>query len=177
SLVVLAADHAIGNGRVFPAGPLRAPLDAQLAKADALVVIGEGPIAPAVLASAPSLPVFRGRLVPDAAAVAALAGHPVLAFAGIGHPEKFFATLDATTIAVATRREFPDHHRYAAGEAASLVAEAERSGLTLLTTEKDMARLSGDETVAALAQRARVLPVRLVLEEEEKLDRFLRQRL
>src|SRR5262249_23297735 len=117
SLVVVAADHGIGNGRVCPAGPLRAPLAAQLAKADALVVIGEGtaaafaPSTAAVIAAAPSLPVFRGRLAADVAALSALAGRPALAFAGIGHPDKFFATLAAAGIAVAARRPFPDHHR------------------------------------------------------------------
>jgi len=177
ALVVVAADHGIGNGRVFPAGPLRAPLGAQLAKAHALVVIGEGTGAMPVLAPARSLPVFRGRLMPDASAVAALAGRPVLAFAGIGHPEKFFATLAAAGLAVTMRRKFPDHHRYTAAEAASLVSEAERAHLALLTTEKDLVRLSGDDALAALAQRTRALPVRLVLDDEEQLACFLREKL
>src|SRR5262249_12151281 len=183
SLVVVAADHGIGNGRVCPAGPLRAPLAAQLAKADALVVIGEGtaaavaPSTAAGIAAAPSLPVFRGRLAADVAALSALAGRPALAFAGIGHPDKFFATLAAAGIAVAARRPFPDHHRYTAAEAAALVAESERANLMLLTTEKDLARLGRDDGGAALARRARALPVWLVLDEAERFARFLRERL
>ncbi|HKA70915.1 MAG TPA: tetraacyldisaccharide 4'-kinase [Xanthobacteraceae bacterium] len=183
SLVVVAADHGIGNGRVCPAGPLRAPLAAQLAKADALVVIGEGTAAAfapgiaAVIAAAPALPVFRGRLAADAAALSALAGRPALAFAGIGHPDKFFVTLAAAGIAVAVRRPFPDHHRYTAAEAAALVAEAERANLTLLTTEKDLARLGHDDGGAALARHARALPVRLMLDEEERFARFVRGKL
>jgi tetraacyldisaccharide 4'-kinase len=177
ALVVIAADHGIGNGRVFPAGPLRAPLDVQLARAHALVVIGEGSAAAPVIGAAPGLPVFRGRLAPDAATVAALAGQRVLAFAGIGHPEKFFATLAAAGIAIAERRAFADHHRYAGAEAADLVAAAERRDLVLLTTEQDLARLAGDAEGAVLARRARALPVRLVLEEEERFARFVRERL
>lgn len=177
AILVIDAEHGIGNGRVFPAGPLRAPLAAQLAHAHALVVIGEGTAAASVAARSPGLPVFRGRLIPDAGAVSALAGQRVLAFAGIGHPEKLFATLEQAGIAVAARQPFPDHHRYTRAEASALIAEAESGGLTLLTTEKDLARLTGDDVVASLAARARPLPVRLVLDEEESFSRFLRGRL
>ena len=89
--MVVDGRGGIGNGCVFPAGPLRAPLSAQLERAGALLVIGEGAGADAVIAAAPGLPVFHGRLEPDAQAVAALRPHKVLAFAGIGDPEKFFA--------------------------------------------------------------------------------------
>src|SRR5262245_34928162 len=133
ALVAVAADHGIGNGRVFPAGPLRAPLPAQLARAHGVVVIGEGAAGSAaaagtaaVAAAAAGLPLFRARLAPEPEAVSALAGQRVLAFAGIGHPDKFFATLAAAGIAAEVRRGFPDHHRYTQAEAAALMAEAER---------------------------------------------------
>jgi tetraacyldisaccharide 4'-kinase len=180
-LAILAIDgqRGIGNGRVFPAGPLRAPLPAQLAHAHALVVIGEGSGAACVVAACRTrgLKIFHGRLAPDPAAVATLAARPVLAFAGIGHPEKFFATLDAAGIAAPVRRSFPDHRRYTAVEAATLTAEAERQNLTLLTTEKDLARLADDATVAVLARRARALPVTLTLDDADGLHRFVLERL
>ena len=90
------------------------------------------------------LPVFHGRLVPDAAAVTALKARKVLAFAGIGDPDKFFATVQAAGIAIAQRTPFPDHHRFTAEEAAGLIMQAEHGGLALLTTEKDRARMTGD---------------------------------
>src|SRR5690349_14989990 len=94
TLAVVDARRGIGNGRVFPAGPLRAPLDAQIAQTDALLIVGEGNAADDVAARlrAQSRPVFHARLVPDKAAVSALRGQNVLAFAGIGNPDKFFAT-------------------------------------------------------------------------------------
>ena len=94
-------------------------------------------------AGARGLAMFTGRLEPDPAALAAIAGRKVLAFAGIGDPEKFFATLAAAGIDAPVQRGFADHHRYSAAEAAALIDEAERRGLTLLTTEKDLARLAG----------------------------------
>jgi tetraacyldisaccharide 4'-kinase len=175
AILVVDGRRGAGNGRVFPAGPLRAPLDAQLARAHALIVIGEGRGAASVAAARRGLELFGGRLVPDPAALAALAGRRVLAFAGIGDPEKFFATLDAVGIAAPVRRSYGDHHRYTTAEAASLIAEAERSGLDLLTTEKDVARLAGDHSLAALVARARALPVTLELDEAERFERFVRE--
>jgi tetraacyldisaccharide 4'-kinase len=169
TLAVIDGRRGIGNGRVFPAGPLRAPLKAQLAHTDALLVVGEGAGTPDVVARAPGLPVFHGRLVPDAAAVTALKAQKVLAFAGIGDPEKFFATAAAAGIAVTQRKAFGDHHRYTAEEAAALIKQAERDGLTLLTTEKDRARMAGEPELTALSTRAQVLPVTLVVDETDEL--------
>jgi tetraacyldisaccharide 4'-kinase len=91
----------------------------------------------------------------------------VLAFAGIGYPEKFFATLTEAGIDVQARQSFPDHHRYHRIEAADLLARAEREGLVLTTTEKDWVRLSSQDDLKALAAVARPLPVKLVVKEAE----------
>jgi tetraacyldisaccharide 4'-kinase len=163
-IAVLDGRRGIGNGRVFPAGPLRAPLASQLDHADALLVIGPpGPAAMPAIAAADRrhLPRFAGDLVPDPAAVAKLAGARALAFAGIADPGKFFATLEASGITVTARRGFPDHHRYAADEITRLMAEADAQRLTLLTSEKDLARLAGDPAAGDLAARAIALPVTL----------------
>jgi tetraacyldisaccharide 4'-kinase len=163
-IAVLDGRRGLGNGRVFPAGPLRAPLASQIEHADALLVIGPpGPAAMPAIAAADQrrLPRFIGELVPDPAAGEKLAGTRALAFAGIADPDKFFATLEANRIIVAACRRFPDHHRYTADEMARLVAEADAQRLTLLTTEKDLARLAGDPTARDLAARAVALPVSL----------------
>src|ERR1700751_1947092 len=95
SVVLVDGRRGIGNGRVVPAGPLRAPLEAQLENAHAIVVVGTPQGAAAVVESAKRLGVaiFHARLVPDAAMIAAIGSRPVLAFAGIGHPDKLLATL------------------------------------------------------------------------------------
>jgi tetraacyldisaccharide 4'-kinase len=176
-IAVLAVDarRGIGNGRVVPAGPLRAPLAAQLRRADAMVVIGDGAGAAGVAAAARDrgIPVFAARLAPDAGFIAALGGGRVLAFAGIGDPDKFFATLADAGIAIAATRSFPDHHPYTRAEAQALCEHADRDGLVLVTTEKDLARLAGDDAVAELAGHAHALPVRLVFEDEDTFKRML----
>ena len=166
SLLVLDGQRGIGNGRVFPAGPLRAPFDVQLERAQALIVVGEITQAAPVLAKAEAarIPVFRARLEPDLQAITALTANEVLAFAGIADPQKFFATLAAEGIRIGASRAFPDHHRYGARDAARLLAEADRHGLVPVTTEKDLARMTGDAPVAGLAARAQAVPVELVLD-------------
>jgi tetraacyldisaccharide 4'-kinase len=168
SIAVIDGTRGIGNGKVFPAGPLRAPLAAQFARVDALLVIG-GSAGAAGLdrdIRARRIPVFHGRLEPDRAAIAAIGGRKTLAFAGIGNPDKFFATISDAGIDAPVRKAFPDHHRYSAAEAAALLMQAEHEGLRLLTTAKDRARMSGDPSLAALAARAHVLPVTLNVKEE-----------
>ncbi|TCU73647.1 lipid-A-disaccharide kinase [Bradyrhizobium sp. R2.2-H] len=145
SLIVIDSERGLGNGQVFPAGPLRAPLQAQLARTDALVLIGDGRAANDVAAELAKRdkPELRARLKPVAASLAQLSGKRVFAFAGIGDPERFFRTLRASGIAVARTRAFADHHLFSEGEIAALAADAQREQLTLVTTEKDLARLRG----------------------------------
>ncbi|MGX4774027.1 tetraacyldisaccharide 4'-kinase [Bradyrhizobium guangdongense] len=149
SLIVIDSERGLGNGKLFPAGPLRAPLKPQLARTDALVLIGDGHAADQVAAeiSARGKPVLRARLKPDAASLAQLFGKRVLAFAGIGDPERFFRTLRACGIEVISTRSFADHHVFSSAELAALAADAAREQLTMVTTEKDLARLSGSDGV------------------------------
>jgi tetraacyldisaccharide 4'-kinase len=149
SLIVIDSERGLGNGMVFPAGPLRAPLKAQLVRTDALVMVGNGHAADDVAAELAKRdkPELRARLKPAAASVAQLLGQRVLAFAGIGDPERFFRSLRACGIEVARTRPFADHHVFSRKEIAELVADAQREQLTLVTTEKDLARLRGCEGV------------------------------
>lgn len=171
TIAVVDGRRGIGNGCVFPAGPLRAPLRAQMARCDALLVVGDEAAARDVVAAARArgLPVWHGRLRPDLVAVADLHGRKVLAFAGIGDPDKFFATVGEAGIDIAQRMAFPDHHRFTAEEAAELIMEAEHRGLSLITTEKDRARMAGDPLTETLARRTHVLPVTMVIEEADEM--------
>jgi len=177
AIAVVDGRRGTGNGRIFPAGPLRAPLEAQLDHVDAVLLVGTpGRAAEGAIAAAErrGVPVLRGDLHPVADAAAALVGRPVLAFAGIADPDKFFATLDAHGIPAAIRKPFPDHHRYAADEISALMACAQRNGLTLVTTEKDLARLSGEPAAAELIERSAILPVTLRFKEVPAVEAMLR---
>lgn len=164
SLIVIDSVRGVGNARVMPAGPLRAPLAEQIARTNALVVIGEGHAADGVAATVAGQgkPVLRARFKPDAASLSALRGKGVLAFAGIGDPARFFNTLRDNGIHVASTRAFGDHHPLTPDEAASLVAEANGGDLTLVTTEKDIARLRNADGLPDWARA--IVPFRVTLE-------------
>jgi tetraacyldisaccharide 4'-kinase len=170
ALLLVDGRRGIGNGRVIPAGPLRAPLETQLDRAQALILVGLRDGAAPLLdrAGRRGMAIFHARLDPDRAVVNAIDRRKVLAFAGIADPEKFFDTVTAAGIAIAQRAAFPDHHRFSEAEARDLVARAKSNNLMLLTTEKDLARMSGEPQLEELAAHASALPVRLIVSEHDQ---------
>lgn len=176
SLIVVDAAAGIGNGLVMPAGPLRGPLGPQMARADALLVIGSGDKARPLIDAfrAQGKPVLKARIVPrqDTRWLGVL---PVIGFAGIAKPEKFFSTLGASGARLLAKRAFPDHHRYSNREAAALLEEAKQRNAMLVTTEKDWVRLPDEEGTALgeLKFRSRPLPIALQFEDEAGLKELL----
>jgi tetraacyldisaccharide 4'-kinase len=172
SLLVIDAEAGVGNGRLLPAGPLRAPLSRQIARATALVVVGHGEGATPVLREAAKAgkPILRAHLQPTTPVPAGL----LLAYAGIGRPEKFFASLAAAGGHMAAEIAFPDHRMFSVSEARSLLARADREGLQLVTTEKDRARLRGSTgPLEELWQRSHAFGVKLVFHEPERVAALL----
>jgi len=178
ALIVIDSTRGLGNSQVFPAGPLRAPLPPQLARTDALIVIGSGHASDAVASavSAAGKPVFSAELRADAQAIARLQGRPLLAFAGIGDPQRFFRTLRANGLDVRRERAFPDHHPFSAKQVADLAGAARREGLTLVTTEKDLARLRGNEAARPDCEII-AFPVELQFGDVAAVRAFVAQRL
>jgi len=179
SLIVIDAARGLGNGLVFPAGPLRAPLPSQLARTDALVVVGDGIAAAAVAAAiaARGKPVLSAHLRADDASVASLRGKRVSAFAGIGDPLRFFRTLRACGIEVVRERAFADHHPFSESEIETLIAQAKREALTLVTTEKDLARLRTAEGLPNWAKDIAPFAVTLEFDGAAGLRKFVSERL
>jgi tetraacyldisaccharide 4'-kinase len=179
SLIVIDAHRGLGNSCVFPAGPLRAPLPPQIERTDALIVVGEGSAAEAVAAkiAARDKLVLTAQLKADDAALSSLRGQRVLAFAGIGDPERFFRTLRSNGVEVVGQRAFADHHPFTQGEVEALVAEAKRDALKLVTTEKDLARLGVGGELPPWAQGIVAFPVKLEFDSAIKLRRFVSERL
>jgi tetraacyldisaccharide 4'-kinase len=136
SFLVIDGAVGFGNGRVIPAGPLREPVAAAASRCQAAVLIGTDRTGALALLP-PGLPVLRARL----RATGAPEGARVLAFAGIGRPEKFAETLRNAGVDVAELRAFPDHHRYTGRDLASLQAQARTLGAALVTTPKDAVKL------------------------------------
>jgi len=138
SLLVIDGGYGFGNGQLLPAGPLREPVAAAAARCRAAVLIGPDRMGSAAALPA-DLPVLRAELVPDC--LVQLAGMKVLAFAGIGRPEKFFESVRGLGADVAGTVSFADHHRYGRKDAGLLLARAKMLGARLVTTEKDFVKL------------------------------------
>lgn len=162
SFVVVDGATGFGNGFVLPAGPLRESVSRGLSRAQAVIVMGEGP------APATALPVLRARLEPSAAATAAVAGKKVAAFAGIGRPEKFFATLRAAGANLVLARPFPDHYAFTTADWMGLTGDSAEYGASLVTTEKDWVRLNPEWRAKTMA-----FPVGAVFSDPAALDGLL----
>lgn len=157
-----------GDGRVFPAGPMREPLKVGLARADAAIVLLPADLDapdPELLRALAAVPVLIARLAPAAAPPPG----PQVGFAGVGKPWKVERALQAAGCELADFWPFPDHHAYDEATLRRLADRAAQFGAGLVTTEKDWARLP-----AAWRARVAAWPVRAVFQDEAALDALLR---
>lgn len=171
ALIVVDSRYGLGNGRVLPAGPLRAPLAEQMRHASAMLIMGEGNAADELgrAAAGRDLPVFRADVRPRQD----LAGRRFLAFAGIGHPQKFFDTVRAAHGEVVETRAFADHHMFKEEELRRLAATAQEHGLDIITTAKDAARIGPASLDALFPGRIAVLDIEAVFEDPETPQRII----
>jgi tetraacyldisaccharide 4'-kinase len=165
SFAVVDGAAGVGNGLCLPAGPLRAPLARQLPHVSAVIFVdGVSDASVAVHEAVAAKPIFDARLEPEPTIAARLRNQNVLAFAGIGRPAKFFATLEALGARVAIARGFGDHQRYSPASLEALIAEAGSRGLTLVTTQKDLVRLP-----PSYAEKVLALPVSMRFDEAQEI--------
>ncbi|MEM9100600.1 MAG: tetraacyldisaccharide 4'-kinase, partial [Pseudomonadota bacterium] len=152
----------------MPAGPLREPMMQGLARADLVLLIGSPDQQTRAAARWPSLrSATRASLEPIQTGID-LAGQPVVAFAGIGRPEKFFETLRGLNAKLIATHSFPDHNVYGERVLARMQREAAQAGAMLVTTEKDAIKLPERYRREVLA-----LPVRLELEDWSLVDSLI----
>ena len=167
SLLVFDGEVGIGNGRPVPAGPLRENFAEGLKRADAAVILGQD--RHNLAAKLGTLPTFYGKTVPI---VPTDVQHPVLAFAGIGRPEKFYASLRECRLSVRRCINFPDHHFYTTAELQQLIDSAKKENLTIFTTGKDFVKIP-----APLRPHFRVLEIGIKWQNPDELTKFILSRI
>ncbi len=164
ALLVIDGAYGVGNGQVMPAGPLRETLQSALPRVDGIIIIGDDK--QNLAAQRGDKPLFRGTLQPATGSLKK--DEKYFAFAGIGRPEKFFATCRKEGLQLAATRCFPDHHLFTAQELVSLAQKALEQQALLITTAKDATRLS-----PAWRDRVQVLSVALRFDAPETLTQLL----
>ena len=153
SLLVIDGGYGFGNGFLLPAGPLREPVRTAAARCQAAVLIGADETG-ALKLLPPNLPVFRAELQPLCAE--SLERRPVIAFAGIGRPEKFFRSLLTLGAELVDTHAYPDHHVYSARDITTLLGQTSSTGAKLVTTAKDYVKLPPSLRAACLVVKARL---------------------
>ncbi len=175
SLIVIDHNQGIGNGRIIPAGPLRGFLDDQISRTHGFVVVGGELVDKNLnqLLQNSGKPIFAAELEP-ADTAPDLAGEKVIAYTGIGMPDKFFATLEKAGAEIIERIRFPDHHPFSHSDAQWLLGLREDNGCMLVTTAKDHVRLKNStDACGKLYQASMVYGVELKFNPEKPLIEFV----
>lgn len=175
SFIAIDSTTALGNRRIFPAGPLRAPLDFQLAKSDAIIITGSNSAGKEKITEFLrdtqnyKKPILRGKLT-SSDDTSWLKEKPILAFAGIGRPEKLFHSLEQAGGKVIRRIPFPDHHNFTVKDANHLTKLALADDLQLVTTEKDHIRINENKNhqLRALKRMSRPFPIQFTFENDDE---------
>jgi len=166
SFLVFDGHYGIGNGKIIPAGPLRETLEDGLKRADAVIILGKDIHN---LAHRCKLPVFFGH---TEAIQTTIDNQDVIAFAGIGHPQKFYHTLKQQGFSVVKTIDFPDHHFYTREELEEIVNEAKRLNAQIYTTSKDFVKLP-----QMYHNVINVLEIAVVWDNPEELIAFIKQKI
>lgn len=167
SIIVIDSGFGHGNGRLFPAGPLREKPASGLARANAVIIVDDQ-ATNFVLPDTGGLPILKAYLAPTEESSARLGSGKVIGFCGIGRPEKFFQSLRGLGCDVLETHKFPDHHPYSVEELERLRSNALAIGARLVTTTKDLARIPN-----TIAESLEVLEVDLKFADPTALSAVL----
>lgn len=177
ALLVVDSRKGAGNGFVFPAGPLRAPLAAQFSNLHTLLNVGHEDRATSLVrrAARAGKPVLNASIRP--VAVQQTLQTRVLAYAGIADPEKFYTSLQQVGAEIVIKKNFGDHQPLSTEAIADLLDTAQANGLQLVTTAKDMARLQGTQQPRAneLIDQSLVLNIDMVFDDPAAPSLLIRQ--
>lgn len=165
SFIVVDGGYGFGNGRCIPAGPLRESIDSGLKRADAIIVVSPS-LAVSNLKKLTKLPIFNAYIAPIEPE--GTTNKDVVAFAGIGRPQKFYESLKGLGFNLVQTISFPDHHQYTEEELQQIIALAKSKKLAIFTTSKDFVKIP-----QTLRKHFKVLEIDINWEDKNKLLKFI----
>lgn len=174
ALVVIDSNRGIGNGHLVPGGPVRAPISEQMHQLSAILKVGNGPAADALVrqAARAGKQVYVASVVPRPDP--SLVNRHVFAYVGIADPEKFYRTVMSLGAAIVERRAFPDHHYFTQDEIDDLLKDAAKQDLLPVTTSKDAVRLAGHSGKAQeLSDKTTVVEIDMVFDDPHAPDHII----
>ncbi len=143
SIITIDGGTGFGNGKIFPSGPLREHPETAFKRANAIIIIGDDKFnITSKIKELSQIPIYSARVIPNPAKATELQGKNVIAFAGIGRPQKFYDTLASIGVTPLKTIDFPDHHNYSHKEIENLIKRAKENKAELITTQKDYVKLS-----------------------------------
>ena len=161
SFIVIDGNYGFGNHKCIPAGPLREHITDGLKRAQAALIIGDDLNIAATL----PIPYFKGKIIPQKPT---LTNNKIVAFAGIGRPEKFYTSLQELGIEIIKTYDFPDHHYYTQKELQEIINFATENQAEIITTSKDFVKIP-----TALQSHFKVLKIKIEWEKEDELQNFM----
>ena len=179
-IAVFDGEKGIGNGRIIPSGPLRENLHRGLARVNIVIIVGDDrfSLEKKIISINKKLIIFSAQTIPCQLTIKKIKKNSIIAFAGIGIPEKFFSMLQKNNINLIQTIEFPDHYQYNKNEINNLIKLAKEKKAVLVTTEKDYKRIY--DLDQNFIQDITVLPITLSFKNEkllrQKLEKFLSEK-
>ena len=165
SILVFDAEHNLANEQIFPVGNLRESLSSAIIRADFFICIGSPASRKKFKKTFPEhykSKFIEGEFKPNI--IPKLRNRKLVAFCGIGRPEKFFSMLKRLNTQVVQEVSFPDHHFYTDRQLSNIFKIADKKNALVVTTEKDYVKLS-----KSFKKKIYPINIELHLSKKEKL--------
>ncbi len=167
NIVCFNEKQLIGNGLIFPSGPLRESLRS-LKKTDIVIINGNKNknFEDKILNINEKLNIFYSSYKP--VNLDEFRNKKLMAVAGIGNPDNFFQLLEENNLFVEKKLIFPDHYNFSENEIQKIINDAKRKNYQIIMTEKDYYKIKDDNK-----NQVKFLKVMLKIENQEKLIKII----
>ena len=162
SIICFNSNQLIGNGYLFPSGPLRESLGS-LRNADILIINGDRSLnfEQKILKIQKDLKIYYSNYKP--LNIQEFKNKKLLVISGIGNPENFFKILKDNQMNIQKKMVYPDHYEFTKNEMLKIIEYAKKNDFQIVMTEKDYYKIKDFSL-----ENIKYLKVKLEIEKEEE---------